>query len=811
MSCSRVEPAALRRRVDAAALGFASTRELVGQPLPWIGQARAEAAARFGLGMALPGYNLWVVGEVGSGRTTLMRQLMRQQARSLPVPPDLCYLHHVEAPEQPLALRLPPGQGRQLRQRMQQLMRWLPTEIPRRLAEADVKAESQRIAQVYQSEEARAYAELHELAQTLHFSLLREQGHLVFTARDAQGEPLTAGKAMAMSAAQRSQIDQGEATLREAIARFLEKTRGLERVMNEGLAALQRQVLKPMLEREMREIRQAVQPTPEQGLRMDAWLQGLQASLLEHVALFAPGEDEEGLREDALQALLEGLRVNVAVDNHGLQGAPVIQEDNPSHRQLFGSIEYASDGEMLVTDFMRIRAGSLLRAHGGFLMLHLRDALADAPVWDKLRRFLRSGRLQIEEPGTMYAPIAAVSLSPEAVPVEVKLVLVASPEDFDAVQALDPEFARRFRCKVDFADSLAASEATWRETAVFVARLCARWGLPHVQAPAVALLIEDSHRHAQDQFRQSAIFAHTEALAMESAAIARARGAETVAADDVRAAWLARRWRHNEPEERLLDALAQGERVLPVTGHLAGGLNGLSVVQLGDHSFGFPVRVSARTSAGDKGVLSIDREVELSGPVHDKGVLVLHSYLSVLFEHLAPLALDASLVFEQEYGGIEGDSASCAELYALLSSLAGVPMAQGIAVTGAFNTQGDMLPVGGINEKIEGFFRSCERLGLDGSQGVLMPTRNLRHLMLDEAVVQAVAQGRFHIHAASTVAQGMALLTGLPWGERGPHGYPEGSVLGRAQTRLRRYRHALDRLNLAAEPALHKRHPLHSA
>ena len=277
------------------------------------------------------------------------------------------------------------------------------------------------------------------------------------------------------------------------------------------------------------------------------------------------------------------------------------------------------------------------------------------------------------------------------------------------------------------------------------------------------------------------------------------------------AARQARTHRHNEPEERLLDALAQGEHVLPLSGHMEASVNGLSVVVLGDYSFGFPMRVSARTGAGDKGLLSIDREVALSGPVHDKGVMILHSYLMSLFAHLAPLALEASVVFEQEYGGVEGDSASCAELYALLSSLAGVPLAQGIGVTGSLNARGDMLPVGGINEKIEGFFKSCERVGLDGTQGVLMPARNRRHLMLHERVIEAVAQGRFHIHVASTVAEGMALLCGLHWGELGPGGYPAASLLGRVQARLRRYRQALDATRAHAEAAAHRRQRQHEA
>ena len=782
----------LRRCVDPASLGFADTRALQHLVLPWIGQARAEQAARFGMGMEAPDYNLFVLGEVGSGRTTLLAQLMHMQAALRPVPPDLCYLHNFEEPERPHALRLPAGQGRQLRQQMAQLAKRLQTEIPKRLAQDDFKAEAKRIDSTCKAEEDRGYQALSAYAQAHHFALMRDEGHMVFTLRDDQGEPVTAGKAMALSPQQRVDIDAAEDALRSEISRHLDNVRALERVRNEGLTVLRRQTLMPWLEHEVQQIRQsfALADVPDVAVRMGIFLEQVQRNVLDQLALFEPTEDGEDARLQALMQLLSLLGVNVAVDNHALQGAPVIVEDNPVFRSLFGSIEYVSDGNELTTDFSHIRAGSLLKAHGGFLMLHLRDLLADVPVWEKLRRFMRHGRLQIEEPGMVYAPMAAVSLEPEAVDAQVKIVLVASVDEYYAVQETDPEFARRFRCKVDFAESFAATAESAQATAVFVAHTCQGMGLLPFSAAAVAVLIEDSHRQAEDQTRQSAIFAHTEALVVESSALARHRSVSVVDAVDVQAAQQARIHRMNYPEQRLQDSLTDGERLLAVTGEQVAQVNGLTVVDLGDYRFGFPVRVTARTYAGEEGLLNIEREVELSGPIHDKGVLILHSHLSALFAHIAPLAMNAAVVFEQEYSGVEGDSASCAEFYAVLSSLSGLPLRQGIAVTGAVNQHGELLPVGGINEKIEGYFRSCQALGLDGQQGVLMPSCNRRHLMLDAAVVQAVAQGRFHIHVADRVGQGMALLTGLPFGELGPGGYPPDTVLGHAQKTLQRFRRA---------------------
>jgi len=791
MTPTPLSPSELRHTVNVAALGFADTSELLALPLPWIGQERAEQAARFGLTMDQPGYNLFVLGEVGSGRSTLLAQMMHEEAAKRAVPPDLCYLHNFDAPEHPRALRLPAGEGRLLRQLMGQWAKKLQSDIPKRLAGADFKAESERLENADKAEDERSYLALSAFAEARNFVLMREQGNMVFTLKDTKGEPLTAGKALALTREQRAEIDGAEAALRNEISHYLEQTRARERVLNEGLAALRRQMVKPMLERDLQAIRNEMRKQIKDTVKLGSYLDQVQHDVLENLEVFQPGEDEE-VRLQALIEVLSRFRVNVVVDNHGLQGAPVIVEDNPLFRKLFGSIEYESDSDVLVTDFSRIRAGSLLQAHGGFLMLHLRDLLADEPVWEKLRRFLRGGRLQIEEPGMMYAPIAAVSLQPEPVDVDVKVVLIASVEEYYAVQEGDPEFARRFRCKVDFAESFKATPESCNATAIFVAHTCARLGLAHFSAAAVAVLIESTHREAEDQLRQSALFARSEALVMESSAIARSRGAALVEANDVHAAMQAHMHRHSYPEQRLQETIEDGERLLVVHGDAVAQLNGLTVIDLGDYQFGFPVRVTARTYAGEEGLLNIEREVKLSGPIHDKGVLILHSYLSALFAHIAPLALNASVVFEQEYSGVEGDSASCAEFYALLSSLSGLPLRQGIAVTGAVNQHGEMLPVGGINEKIEGYFRSCELLGLDGQQGVLIPGRNRRHLMLDPRVVEAVAQGRFHIYTADRAGDGMALLTGVPFGHLDGREYPADSVLGRAQRALQAYRHACE-------------------
>lgn len=792
----------LRLTVDPATLGFASTAELAGQPLPWIGQERAEAAARFGLAMQQPDYHLFVLGDVGSGRASLLHQAMLAEAARRPVPPDLCYLHDFDAPERPRALRLPAGQGRLLRQALLDMGTRLEAEVPQHLANPAFLADAARVEQRWQAQENDALAALDAFALARQLRLVRTNGQMAVTPLGPRGQPLNEAEARVLPPERRAAIARDEDALRAEIDRFAQAMRPLERERDAALAALRRAVVQPLVQQALHGARQLA----PQAARLAHWLDQVERALLDSIDLLEPyyGENEadaEADRKDDLDDLLARCRVNLAVDNGGRSGAPVIVEDNPQQRTLMGSIDHganADDADPGQADVSAIHAGSLLRAHGGFILLHLQDLAAEEGLWPRVRRFLRSRRLQISDDAGNGGPGggggAPAGLQPEPVEVDVKIVLVGSVEEYYALQDNDPEAARRFRVKVDFADRFIATPATHRATALFVAQCCAQRGLPHFGPEAVALLIEQSHREADDQGRQSARFAQAEALVIESAAQCGLRSptdaTALVQAGDVQAALAAQRLRHNQTEEELHQTLAEGECLITLHGEAVGQVNALSQIDLTDYRFGFPVRITARSFAGQEGLLNIDREVRLSGPIHDKGVLILHAYLTALFSHVAPLALNASIVFEQEYSGVEGDSASCAELYALLSSLSGLPLRQGIAVTGALNQHGEVLPVGGINEKIEGWFQACAAAGLDGTQGVLIPARNRRHLMLARPILDAVERGLFHVYTAEHVAEGIALLTGQASGMAGTTDDVADTVLGRAEQTLRAYRRA---------------------
>lgn len=677
-------------------LGFATTAELSVPAPGWIGQPEAEAAARFGLGIGQPGFHLIVVGEPGSGRTSLMLRLMREYAARRPVPQDMLYLYNFDDPGKPLFLRTVAGCGAVLRQALDQFIRTLTRKLP-------------QLAHDRAAVEALLETQLAEIGR-----LPRASDH--------------------------------------ALAKF-----------GYHLAAMRQDVLDNL-------------------------------ELFQRVATAGPAlaADAEGM----LETYLQRLRANLIVDRRHQQSAPVIYDDDPGFQSLFGSYEPGPESMPPLPEFMRLRAGNLLRADGGMLMLQLRDIHSDQQsgqqILEKLHRYLRNGHVQIEESASHAGQTGSSHLVSEPVPVRVQLVLVVTRDEFYTLQEEAGEFARFFNVKVDFADDFKVTPETYGTLAAFIAGRCAHFGIRHFSAPAVALLLETMHRRAESKTHVSSHLYELQQLMLAAASAAAPEGAAIERAD-VEAALQARYRRHRAAEMELLRSIVDGELMVRVHGREPGQINGLTYIDLGDVGFGSPVKISARCFAGEDGIINIDREVEMTGPNHDKGLFILQSWLSASFTKLTPLSLNASLVFEQEYHGVEGDSATCAELYALLSAISGVPMPQGMAVTGAMNQHGEVMAVGGINEKIEGYFRVCQAMGLDGAQGVLIPARNVGHLMLNDEVVAAVAAGRFHIQPFSHVLEGLEYLTGLVAGEPDEDGdYRPESVMGRVQRVLESFRKIYD-------------------
>jgi predicted ATP-dependent protease len=720
--------------LKATDLGFVNTSTLHLQSFPtWIGQEDAEQAAHFGLSLFEPGFNMIVLGESGSGRKSLTLKAIQSTSSKRAKPNDLVLLYHFDTPEKPLQLYLNAGHGARLRVEMDVFIRQMIKVIPALISQAAVK-------------------------------------------EDAQSEKIPKKEVA-------SKADATEQSV-EKLAQELKRT--LETFFTEQFARLIVIVKGDASPFAMAEL-----------LKFDLYLAALMRDVCENIEIFnqSPGNDNEGL----LEGFLGRFRVNVMVDNTAYLndahlGSPVIFDEDPTFSSLFGGLEGA-DSSSNTADFMRLRAGNLLKAHGGALMFYLRDINADqqsgVQILEKLHRFLRNGTIQIEEASGTTGQNAGIHFAPEALAANVKLILIATREEYYALQDELPEFARYFQIKVDFVESMPANKTAYAALAGLIAKFCHQHALKPFAADAVVKLIRFMQRTIDDQTRIGTRFSLLERLVLESAVMANIASAEFVGADDVQSALDARKKRQNSPERQLRDSIIDGEVMINVTGSLVGQINGLTHIDLGDMSFGSPVRISARCYAGAEGVINIDREVAMTGPNHDKGLMILRSWLSASFSSLTPLSLTASLVFEQEYYGVEGDSASCAELYALLSALSGVPINQGLAVTGAMNQHGEVMAIGGLNEKIEGYFRICKAMGLDGKQGVLIPSRNLAHLLLDDEVIEAVNAGQFHIFPVSNVLEAIELLTDVPAGVLSDARYADDSVLGRAQHHLETFRMAL--------------------
>jgi lon-related putative ATP-dependent protease len=768
----RLKPEELRAVCDPAALAFRSTAELA--PLDgMIGQDRAASATSFGIGMKHVGYNLFVLGPAATGKTTIMRRVLTRTAEGEPTPPDYCYVHNFKDQYRPTALELPAGRGRELRNEMARFVEEVKVRLPRAFeGEAFERQKSQILEELHQ----RHHAEMdrfEEAARAQGFAVIRTpSGFGVAPAK--RGKALSSEEFAELPEAEKEEIeargrdigDRLEATLRQLRQFEREARQAQEKLVSEVAAAAIRQLIQELKERFA-------------GLSaVGQYLDEVERDLIAHAEEFT--QIEEGKSPLPFLpppgAFLDRYRVNVLVDRSGASGAPVVFEQNPTHGNLVGRIEHRVHFGAFVTDFTLIKAGALHHANGGYLILEAKDVLQTFLAWGALKKALRSRCIRIEEPLDEFRFISAASLAPEPIPLSVKVVLIGSPIFYYLLYALDEDFRELFKVKVDFDDSLPRTAEFELLYARFIAGACQEEKLRPLSADGVAKLIEWGCRLVAHQGRLTSRLGELRDLIRESSYWAEHNRHPLVKAEDVSRAIREKVYRANLIEERIGRMISEGALLIATEGEAMGQINGISVLVLGDHAFGRPSRITARTFSGEPGVVDIEREAKLGGPVHSKGVMILTGFLAGRYAREQSLALSASITFEQQYEEIEGDSASSAELYALLSSLSGIPLRQELGVTGSVNQQGEIQPVGGINEKIEGFFDVCRARGLTGRQGVLIPEGNVRHLMLREDVVEAVREERFHVYAVSTVDEGLALLTGREAGERGPDGhYPAGS------------------------------------
>jgi lon-related putative ATP-dependent protease len=778
-------PSALRRVCDPKVFDFKLTTEL--KPLDVvIGQERAVLAIEFGLNMPSGGYNVFVTGEEGTGKSTIVRELTGKHAKAQPVPDDWCLVNNFEDEFRPKAVSLPPGRGTAFAKRVARLVADLKRDIPKGFEEESHLKRVSGIKARHNARQSRIFKKIERIAtaQSLHIDSTRREYPVVPV---VDGEILSAEDYQKLPEESRAEID---ARVRLVQGEIEQAGRKIEKLNAQVLADIERLMDAAAL----KVVRRRIEP-----LRRDfkgcadvlEHLGSLQADIVENFNLFMPAEKGEPAAAaewpQPPRAPLQKYKVNVLVHREPLKGAPVIFEANPTYANVFGRIEKRVFMGAVNADFTLVQAGALLNANGGFLIMEIEPLLTHPYVWEALKRALQTKCLTIEDMADETGA-GTTALKPQPIPLEVKVVLLGSYETFEVLQNYDSKFNKIFKVRADFDQEVPRTPETVQLYARFIARVCREEKLLPYNRQGVAAIVEFGEKYVSDQDKLSVRFGPLLGVLKEADYWARQQKAKVVAEKHVVHAFRQHRFRYGLYEQKVHESYRDGTIMVDVAGAVAGQINGLAVYQIGDFSFGRPVRITAETFMGKPGMINVEREANLSGSTHDKGVLILSGYLGRVFAQRHPLSLAISITFEQSYSDIDGDSASSTELYAILSSLSGIPIRQGIAVTGSVNQKGFIQAIGGVNQKIEGFYEVCRDKGLTGEQGVIVPASNARHLMLRREVIDAVKRKKFHVWAVATVAEGIEILTGVPAGAPDEEGvFPEGTLYGAVQKQLRNY------------------------
>ncbi len=770
----------LRSRCDPGVFAFESTATLEDLP-EGLEQARADEALRFGLAMRQPGYNVFVLGESGTGRHAIVFRLLKELAEMGEVPPDLCYVHNFDDPQRPQVLTLPAGRGSEFRTDMQTLVRDLGPAIE---AAVDSETHVNRIEALQDAHKEHEEAALRELGQecaAAGLSLLRTPEGFVF-APTRDGEPMSPEAFDVLPPDEKTAVEAKVGEWSDRLADLLEKFPGWRKALREGIRRAEREALAPTVAHLSRDLRERHADLPQ----VQAFLDAVHKDLLDSDTDWGSSGEEEDGRDEDTGSRFHRYHVKLLVDNAGVSGAPVVYEDNPGFGNLIGRIEHFVHMGNQVTNFSMICAGALHRARGGYLVIDAERLFAQPFAWDGLKRVLRNREIRIEPPAEAQGWNSPVTLEPEAVSCEVKVILVGDRSVFYLLNEHDADFADLFKVAADFDDEISRTSENVQYYAHLLAMLGRNAELLPFDRGAIALLVEQGARLAEDSGKLSLYTRKLADLMREADFHARQSARELVTHAYVERAIASRTRRFGRYAERVLESMVEGTTLISTEGSRAGQINGLVVVELAGEQFGHPVRITATARLGEGDVVDIERETELGGAIHSKGVMILTAFLAARYARHQPLSLSASLVFEQSYAQVEGDSASLAELCALLSALADVPIRQSLAVTGSVNQFGEAQVVGGVNEKIEGFFDLCSMRGLTGEQGVVIPAASVRHLMLREDVVEAARRGRFHVHVVSTIDDAMSVLTGLPAGVPDAKGtMPKGSINQRVASAIR--------------------------
>lgn len=791
----QLESRDLRYTCDPSSFDFESTENL--EPLNRIiGQDRAIEALKLGLGIkdAKNRYNIYVAGGPGTGKMSAVEHFLSRASADEPQPPDMCYVHNFENPYSPTYLELPAGKGCQLRTDLEQHIKRFQREVPKVFEADEFKARSKKIAERYGERRTALLEEMETKARELGFAIQRTPIGINTLPLHENGEPLSQEEYDALPEKKRGEIREHQGEVQSLVQEQLQDVAKLDEEREGEIKKLAKEAVLFMIEPHFAQLKSHYEGLAKVVEHLDA----VKGDIVEHLESFqnAGGAKKQPFPFPVPQSdPFKKYAVNLLVDNTETEGAPVVVEQNATYPNLFGSIERKVQMGAAITDFTMIKPGSLHRANGGYIVLEANNLFRLQISWEALKIAIKRHEIRIEDPWQMLGYSTTEGLRPEPVPFRIKLIIIGSPYIHELLHHYDEDFAKLFNVKADFGMDMERTPEREQELAQFLS--ACRKQDPSVLpfAPSgVARMIEHATELAGDRTKLSCRFGTLISLVKESAYWARSDGSSIVTGQHVMQALEQKDYRRDRIDERIREMIARGQLFVDTDGSETGQVNGLAVLQIGDYAFGKPSRITAAVQAGKAGIVDIEREAKLGGKTHSKGILILRGFLGERFASEKPLSFSASVAFEQSYSMVDGDSASSTELYAILSALANLPIKQGIAVTGSVNQKGEIQPIGGVNEKVEGFYRVCKAKGLTGEQGVLVPAANIDNLMLNEEVVEAVEEGRFHVYSASTIEEGIELLTGVPAGERADdETYTEGSVFARIEERLERMREAMEK------------------
>ena len=780
----------LKWTCDPQTFEFETTAELPSLS-GFIGQERAIKAIEFGLGMNSPGYNIYVAGLTGTGKTTIIKSHLEKavEKKSLAedqckMAGDWCYINNFEDADRPIVLQLPRGQGKIFRAEMEDLIKNVKGELSRVFESEEYVLQRKQILEESQKKQRQLFQELERKANDQNFTIQSSpMGMMVIPVRD--GKPMTPEEYLALEQTEREELEQRRTDLMSRLSDSMKHIQAFEREARKNVKELDDKVgqfaVEPLL--------QTMEEQYQQFSKVLSYLNAVKINILKDLEIFKPRGEVQQTPEGKIQGSEQSFteyKANVIVDNTETKGQPIIIETNPTYANMFGRIEKRSVFGTYITDFTMIKAGSISRANGGYLVVNALDVLINPGVWEALKRTLKNKEVRIEDLAEQMGLFTTAGLKPQSIPTEITVVMIGNAFIYHLLYNTDEDFKRIFKVKADFDSQISRNGESMGDYAAFIASCCQQERLKPFDRSGVAKVMEYGARLVGYQNKLSTRFSDVIDIIREAHYWAQQAGSDVVSAEHIAQTIEEKVYRSNLIEERIQELIEEETILVDVTGMVEGQVNGLAIYDLGDFSFGKPSRITARTFMGRSGVINIERESKLSGRLHDKGILILGGYLGYRYAQDKPLTLSASICFEQSYEGVDGDSASSTELYAILSSLSGLPIKQNIAVTGSVDQKGRIQPIGGGNQKTEGFFDVCKAKGLTRDQGVIIPKQNTKNLMLREDVVSAVEQGEFHIYAVETIDQGIEILTGIPAGIQQKDGsYPEDTVSYLVDKRLR--------------------------